>query len=460
MNSIRFITVCSLLVGCVNAQNFDASLSMQQAIPATSSITTATTSPQNFSFQIDATQKEYSKLKCLVLCVGESEELVKLGKLIKFDLEITDQLDVDVQKTETEPDAKILPKLFNRGTSLCLFLKPKNHNKLQVSLKEPSSTTELFSKEFSLGKDSLVYDGHSISSELFPVLIGKKVPVLGSLAYCKQISPKQKAICVSDYACKREKIVCASRTINVAPRWHSKAPVVFFSQFTKNNNRLMSLDLHTGIQKIVCSYDGLSMQPSFSQDGVKAVLCMSGRGNSELYMYDQSLCNKLKHRAFMPLTNNKGNNVSPCLLPNGDIIFCSDYETGLPQIYYLNEKTKLLKRLTNGKGYCAAPAYCSSTNTIAYCRYVRSVFQLFTINLKDKNPVERQLTFDRSDKQEPTWSECGNYLAFSYDQYNNEVRHKVSQIALLNTMSKKIHILTSGRDAKSFPCWVNEPYFK
>jgi TolB protein len=222
----------------------------------------------------------------------------------------------------------------------------------------------------------------------------------------------------------------------------------------------MSYDLKTKKSKVICSYDGLNMQPSFSKDGIKAVLCLSARGNSELYMYDQTLCNKYNKRFFRQLTKNRGNNVSPCLLPNGNIIFCSDFETGNPQIYYFDTNNKITYLLTNGHGYCAAPAYCEKNNTIVYTRYHKGNFQLFTMDLSSPKHIERQITSGAGDKLDPSWSSCGQYVAFAYGYYDNHLKKRVQQIAALNLRSGKIRVLTSGKEYKSFPAWKAEPLFQ
>ncbi len=422
-------------------------------------------SDQDFSFQVDASTQAFSKLGCLMLCIGQDEMLYKVAKTVKFDLEFSDQLDVDLKKADFEPATEVLPKLFAKGTSLCLFMKAEKAKVdgcvVEVTLKEPSSQQVLFSRKFTCNEKNLIHSSHSISQELFPVLTGQAAPVLSTLAYCKQVSPKNKILCISDYACRKERTLFESNKINLAPRWHSKVPILFYSQLTRSNNRLMSYDLKSGKQQVVCSYDGLNMQPSFSLDGIRAVLCLSAglRGNSELFLYDQLESNRAGKRIFAQLTNNGGNNASPTLLANEDVVFCSDFETGSPQIYYFDRKNKVTRRLTNGRGYCAAPSYCAATNAIVYNRFVKGCFQLFAINLNDKNRVERQLTVAAGDKQEPVWSDCGRYVAFSYDCKEKGSKHVVSQIAVLNMASKKIRVLTGGGEPKSFPCWVNEPYY-
>lgn len=412
----------------------------------------------SMSFSIDSSVRQHEKIKCLLLLpFGQDKFLSKLSTLVRYDLEFTDQLAVDLKESKTKLEQKIQKKLFDQGISLLLYLNRKSGNKINVVLKDTATEAVYFEKDFEINTKDIVYSAHKISDELIPILTGEKSICLNSLAYCKRLSPRHQVICVSDYACKKEKTVVSTKTINVAPSFHTKVPtLLFYSQFTKFNNRLMSIDLKSKQNKVICSYDGLNMQPSFSQDGARVALCLSGGKNSEVYLYDYSLCKKLGKRVFVPLTNNKGNNASPYLLPNENLIFCSDFETKLPQIYYLDRKAKETKRLTNGKGYCAAPSYCLKTNSIVYSRIQNGTFQLFTLNLDDLK--EKQLTFGFGDKHEPAFSECGRFIAFSYEREYSK-GHTTLQIAVLNVNSGKIHVLTSGKEAKCFPKWNKEPVY-
>lgn len=420
--------------------------------------------PEDLSFQVASSVQQHSKLKCLMLVIGSHELLEKIGHIVQFDVEFSDQIKIDAKRNKTELDAKTLAKLYDRGTSLCLYLKEEDSSddsiNLTASIKDPASNTVIFQKAFTCPRQHLIHHAHTISDELIPALTGEKGPMLSTLAYCKQIGPRHKVVCLADYACKTEKILVKSKTINFAPRWHSRAPILFYSQFARSNTPLRSFDLRLGKDRTICSYDGLNMQPSFSPDGSKAVLCLSGNGNAELYLYDQAIFNRSKKRVFKPITTNKGNNVSPCYLANGDIVFCSDFQTGLPQIYLLESATGQTRLLTNGRGYCAAPSYCALNNSIVYTRYIHGVFQLFSLNLSALTPREKQLTFTRGDKNEPTWSECGKYVAFSYGHRPPETGKLTSQIATLNTASGKIRVLTSGTEHKSFPAWTSRSFYQ
>ena len=50
-------------------------------------------------------------------------------------------------------------------------------------------------------------------------------------------------------------------------------PVLFYSENTLSNSRLMMSNMF-GKRRVVCSFDGLNMQPAFSEDGNEIVFCL------------------------------------------------------------------------------------------------------------------------------------------------------------------------------------------
>jgi tol-pal system beta propeller repeat protein TolB len=407
-----------------------------------------------------------TKLPCLMLACSDDESVLRLAKDLKFDIEFTDQVSIDLKKAEHELNDLVIKKLFTQGTSLAITLKPtklavgKKRGNVHVSVRDTHSNQEMFEGSFPYGTTSTYFDSHAIAGKVLPALTGETSPFSGSLAYCKQYSPIHKVICMADVAGRHEQVIVPNLTLNVAPRWHTQAPVLFYSQFTKSNTRLMSVNIHNCKQRTICSYDGLNMQPAFSEDGKNVVLCMSGkRGNTEIYLFDQTASKKKNRRVYKQLTHNKGNNTSPCLLPNGDVIFCSDFQTGSPQIYLLDTKKHITRRLTSGKGYCAAPSLHTGSRSLVFTRLVEGNFQLFSLKIDDARHHEQQLTFGTGDKIDPAWSPCGRFVAFTYDTKNELTAKRIPQIGILNEASKSIRIVTSSRQPKSFPTWINKPFY-
>lgn len=228
-------------------------------------------------------------------------------------------------------------------------------------------------------------------------------------------------------------------TVNVAPRWNNdnKSPMLFYSEYTNSNVRLVAMKMDKK-RKVASNFDGVNMLPAFSQDGKQVAYCAShGNGNCQLYYYERG--------SFKKLTKNQGNNVSPTFSGDGkSIYFCSDFQTGKPQIYCYDIAHDNIERLTHG-GYCASPAYCPVQNRLAYSKMVNGTMQLFMYDLENKEHA--QLTFDSGNKEEASWSPCGNFLLFSYEQGEK------CRIAMLNTITNKRQYLTSEKMVCSYPCW-------
>ncbi len=408
----------------------------------------------------------HTKLPCLMLACSEDESVLRLAKDLKYDLEFTDQVGIDLKKTDKEPTEQVVKKLFTQGTSLAITIKPtelataKQRGKLHITVRDTHSNQTLFDDTCPYGKTTTYFDSHEMAGKILPAITGEPSPFGGSLAYCKQYSSFHKVICMSDVAGRKEQVIVPNLTLSVAPRWHTQAPVLFYSQFTKSNTRLMSVNVHNCKQRTICSADGLNMQPSFSDDGKQVALCMSGkRGNTEVYLYDQEVSKTKNKRIYKQITHNHGNNTSPCLLPNGDIVFCSDFQTGSPQIYYLDTKKHVTRRLSSGKGYCAAPSYHTESRNVVYTRLIDGGFQLFSLNIDDARHREIQLSFGSGDKIDPAWSPCGRFVAFTYDTKDAKSNKRIPQIGILNCASKSIRIVTHSRQPKSFPTWINKPFY-
>lgn len=287
--------------------------------------------------------------------------------------------------------------------------------------------------------------GHTITDMLLPVLTQKESSFSGKLAYCKH-DPKEKnktQICVADSTGKNETVIADLNTVAIAPRWAgtSSNPSLLYSQYTSINMQLVANNLQ-GTVRVATDFDGLNMLPTFSESGNYAIVCLSVEGSSQLYRYQY---NKRKKQAeYIRLTENTGNNLSPSLLPDERIVFCSDFETKRPQIYVMNKDGKEIKKLSD-EGCCTSPTYCKAKNSIAYSKLVNGVSQIMVYNFDTKET--KQLTSDLWHKEEPSWSPCGNYLAYSVADKTTK------RIAVHNCLTNKRKVITKADAHYSFPTW-------
>ncbi len=301
-------------------------------------------------------------------------------------------------------------------------------------------------KKIACTSHNIVLAAHTIAHQVWYELRSEPSIFTTKIAYCvsvPQVVKKNKRythvkhIYISDYDGGNPQLLVDTPTINMAPRWgmKSKKPVLFYSEHTADNVRLMKVDLH-GIRTMVLNKKGGIMLPSFATHGRSVAYNVAG----------DIVCKKIDTtgKRITTVISNKGNNLSSNLLDNDDIIFCSDFETGHPHIYYYHAQTHTTERLTQS-GYCTSPAYCSKSNCVVYAKLVHGVSQLYMYNLTEKK--HEQLTFDKGNKDEPSFSPCGNFIVFAVENANS------SRIAVMHLATRKRDYITLPSLCASYPTW-------
>lgn len=383
--------------------------------------------------------------------------LAFVGKKSKNNITILDRLQKDLQYSgqctaskKMIPDVKKITdmsKLFPAHVYLALFV-------TKVEQGYEWRLYDLLSSEMIAGQKT---DGlglkpdmiaHKIADQVWPNLMNKKSSFCSKIAYCKQIwKTKQgrekpyKQIWVTDFDGSNPQLFIDVPTVSFAPRWsmQSSCPLLFYSENTVSNVQLVMSNMF-GKRHVMCSFDGLNMQPTFSQDGKEVVFCLSKDGSSQLYhSYIDGLS---KERKCDRLTYNEGNNIAPCFVDDNHVAFITDFETPKPQVYILNVVNHSLQRITDG-AYCACPAYCSANNKLVYSKMIDGTMQLCQYDCSTHE--HKQLTKCSGNKEEPTWSACGNYIVFGL---NEGLKSKVAQ---LNLVTNKIKPLTASSEHCTYP---------
>ena len=352
--------------------------------------------------------------------------------------------------------------LFKDNVGFVVTISPSNRringrSAAHVTAANTWSEEVVFDKVVLFDSSKIVKHSHQMSAAILKAATGDSGVCTSTLSWCEK-----DGIFCSDYACMNVKKIVDTPGKKFALSYHTKAPMLFFSQEIGESSELCSVDLKSEKQRIHFSYPGLNMQFSLSKDGKKGATCMSGdAGNTELYLYDQAECNRQKKTVFTKLTENNGTNSSPCFLLDDNLVFCSDFETGKngkPQIYHFDIKTKKTARLTDGTGRCSAPNYCSANNSIIFNKEIDGRFQLFSMSLdrfkgKNQKPLKtKQLTFGSKNKIEPVWHESGNFATFVIEsESTGSSTEKDSQIALLTLNDCSFRVLSKSKGVLGFP---------
>ena len=435
---------------------------------------------------IEAQQKQKTSV-VVVVCGKKIDYLIDIYRIIKRDLEFTDQFMLAHAQQESafkkEEDFWIYK---GQGSFLiALNMSQEDENVVQwrlytldkdgkgkfikgeeiTPLSDKDQTPFLFS-----ATDRFSWWVHTISHDLYKELTGEISPFLSKIAYCKQLFDSMSAnyVCVADYDGSNEVMVVPgknakgkqikSQTTYIAPCWtvEKSTPQLLYSEYTALNMRLMMTDF-VNTPVIVTDFNGSNMLPTFSSDGKQALICLSAQGKTDIYRYVPG--KKGKGGKYLKLSQNKGRNLSPAILNDGQIIFCSDYELNIPHIYMMDRNGNGVKRLSesNGKVRSSAtsPSYSPTKNKIAYVQEINGTFQLMIYDLITSK--SEQVSSDSRQKGNPSWSPCGNYILCSiYDGSNKQLACYKLLTSTWQTMRPSSYdMLEVDEDFSSytFPAW-------
>lgn len=387
----------------------------------------------------------------VVVCGPNQEQLYGIAKQIGLDLELNGQLQV---KLVTMPNLlhkkSELKQLAQHDSPIALLFNsvPNKARQFEWRLYDLLEQKMLIGKKTSY-QGSLAEVAHLTADQIWQQLMGQSGEFASVIVACRKVklNGKNQQHLYAFHATKKPEDqsqlvpIVTMPAVSFAPRWHPKKGLLYYSQYTPTNVRLMVVNHHKQ-HRIVTNFDGLNMTPAISNDG-KVVLSLSSGGCEKLYQYDFERGHKLNQ--FEPLTDSQMYAISPSFIDEDRLVFCSiDKRTNIPRIALLSLKQKTATFLT-GKEFCVSPAYCSALQKIAYCKKIKGVQQLFFYDLKRQE--HRQITFDAGDKDECSWSPNGDFVVMTVDS------GKRSRIGLWNVAQAKMSYLTPAGENWCFPAW-------
>ncbi len=388
----------------------------------------------------------------ILLPYATSATSQEVANIIKKDLIFTDQFAPQIASIHNNISKKELAttitQLSSRNVPFALHIRMEPDNTITWRLYDTFQGAALKQKKYKPKNNIVRGWGHAIADNVYHALTGNEGFFSSRIAYCKEIKASDdnnktiKHIYIADFDGSNEELLVDTPTINVVPRWNNNNahPTLYYSEYTDTNVQLIATDMNKQ-KKVASNLDGTTMLVSFSPDKEKSIFCASkGKGNCQLFYQTKT--------ALRPITNNKGNNVSPLFIDNNHICFCSDAQTRSPQLFIGNLETGHIQRITKG-GYCTSPNYCATNNMLAYTMKVNGVMQLYTYSLATKEHT--QITFGPENKHDVSWSPDGTHLLFAKEHDGK------SYLALLNLSTQKTQRITASQDKCSYPHW--SPYY-
>lgn len=402
-----------------------------------------------YSLEFSVGAKNHAPMPLIVGIFGKDQVKIEplVDQLIK-DLEFSKQFKIKLVKLN-EPILKkeSLQNLANSSAPFAILLNVIQDQTANFEWR----LYDLLDLKMLLGK-KVTYQGqydqvaHNVANKIWEKLMGCEGNFNSLIAACKKNKQNGKNYQYI-YAfhptngTQDKKMLIDAHTISFAPRWHPKKRLLYYSQHTPQNVRLMSIDPF-GRKTIVTNFEGLNLTPAISSQG-QILVSLSSGGCEKLYRYEfDPIC---KLNKFIALTDGRMHAISPSFIDEEQVVFCAiDAVYKLPRIVIMNIAKKTATFLT-GRAFCVSPSYCKSKHKIAYCRRINGVQQIFCYDLKSCE--HQQITTSAGDKDDCSWSPCGNYLVFTED------RGKESRIALWNMLNATQTYLSPKGESWCFPAW-------
>ena len=359
---------------------------------------------------------------------------------------------------------------YTQGFPLAVFIdSTDSHKAFEWRLYDTLDAQMINGKKISkIEKTEIRPMAHKLSDEIWPALTGNQGFFSTKIAYgkevCRSSRKKNWRNCkkyifmrdATDATGVSEQLLVSTPTINIVPRWNRDAqhPLILFSQYRESNIALVSVDLK-GKKKVVSNFDGVNMQVAFSPEGRQVVYCLSRPPSSQfaqhitsqLYYYSQD--SGAQKELFKRLTTNHGNNFAPSWGPENTIFYATDAtKNGMPNICWQDLKNNNIAWVTQGC-YATSPSFCATNNKLVYTKMVNKKMQICLYDIKTNK--HEQLTFDDTNKDDCSWSVCGNLISYSVELDGR------NRIGVYNLMTKEQQLITAENEDCTYPSW--SPYY-
>jgi TolB protein len=238
-------------------------------------------------------------------------------------------------------------------------------------------------------------------------------------------------IYVGDLLLENVRQQTSDRSKSVLPALSPDATqLVYTSYFQNGFPDLYSIDLRTNRRVPFAQFKGMNSGATFSPDGRRVAMVLSGSGNAEIYT-----ANPLG-ASVQRITRTRAIEADPTWSPDGrQVAFTSD-EMGRPQIFLMNVDGSGRRRLpTNVSRNCSEPTWNPrDPRQIAFTAAIGREFEICLYTMGEGDA--RILTRGEGDVVEPVWLPDGRHLVVTMRSSS------FSRLAILDARTGRLTPLT------------------
>ena len=276
---------------------------------------------------------------------------------------------------------------------------------------------QLVGKKYETNKKNWRRVAHIVSDSIFKSITGEGGYFDTRIVYVAETGPKenkQKRLAIMDQDQANHRFLTDGSYLVLTPRFSPNSQkITYMSYVNKFSPRVYIFDIETGKQEIVGEFPGMTFAPRFSPDGNQIVMSYTEPdvGNSEIYILD------LKTRISKRITNNSSIDVSASFAPDGKkLVFNSD-RSGRRHLYTVDINGKNVKRISREAGSYYTPVWSPRGDMIAFTKQEGGQFYIGVMEIDGSNERMIAKSFH---VEGPTWAPNGRFLLYFKEERTAE----------------------------------------
>ena len=276
---------------------------------------------------------------------------------------------------------------------------------------------QIIGKKYQTNENNWRRVAHIISDTVFKNITGEGGYFDTRIVYVAESGPKenkQKRLAIMDQDQANHRFLTDGSYLVLTPRFSPNSQkITYMSYVNPNRPRVYIFDIETGKQEIVGEFPGMTFAPRFSPDGNKIVMSYTDPdiGNSEIYVLD------LKTRISKRITNNSSIDVSASFSPDAKkIVFNSD-RSGRRHLYVTDINGNNVKRISREGGSYYTPVWSPRGDMIAFTKQEGGQFY---IGVMENDGTNERMIAKSFHVEGPTWAPNGRFLMYFKEERTAE----------------------------------------
>lgn len=292
-----------------------------------------------------------------------------------------------------------------------------------------STKLQIGGKRYRVKENQIRQIAHHFADEVVRMLTGEAGIATTRIVYRRR-TEEHWEIVMSDYDGYNPQVLLRQSVPLVYPRWSDGGKALLYSSFRYGQPDLFVRYLAEPASKPLARFDGLNYSVDWCEARKELAATLTKDGNAEIYILNKK--GEVKRR----LTHNRAIDCSPSWSPSGrEILFTSD-RVGNPQVYIMESSGGNVRRLTFQGAYNASPAWSPKGDLVVFVSRIDGFFQLCTI--RPDGSEFRALTHEAVGHEDPRWAPDGRHIVYT------ERRGGENAISIIDIGSGGRRILAQG----------------